>query len=71
MHSVYGQGCIVLMCVDGGEHNPNARAVWWGWCRFDDEEILATTVVLLASSTALLGVALWITGKLKLAGLVQ
>jgi SulP family sulfate permease len=42
-----------------------------GWFRYDDEEILATAVVLLASSTALLGVALWITGKLKLAGLVQ
>lgn len=36
-----------------------------------DEEILATTVCWLGISTAALGVALYITGKLKLASMVQ
>lgn len=36
-----------------------------------DDEIIATTVVMLAASTTLLGVAIFATGKLKLAGLVQ
>ena len=35
------------------------------------EAVLATTLVLLAGSTALLGAALWLTGKMQLAGMVQ